>query len=351
MKSQVRNYRMFKKRIAEMDLYQEYRRSHERVKVMLSEKAEDFPETPVSSPSAQDNLRNFIKQHEVLQKEPETEILEQNYVNLAQDTVVNSFSENQEFVQHENMYERSFTSPPNDFQEPLYSDHNQDPGINTTFEAFDSQKNYQIGQFQAKGVEDELDYIIRDALYNIHPTSKDQNSNVDPELLKIIKEYLIQNNVSSNEFNFLNETSAYVPGQNSLTQSSTQFNQSNIEKNNNSLSNRPNTDNLKISNQSRAESFEKQLQDQQAPPKLPKSTVKRPSSPTPLASIESPFSSLDFEDDSSLALTKQELSQQVKNLIKDTLEDNKTEASKPNDLLELERQLKEHIEKIKQSRK
>ena len=67
--------------------------------------------------------------------------------------------------------------------------------------------------------------------------------------------------------------------------------------------------------------------------------------------FESAYSPIDFEDDSSLAITKSEISKQVKNLIRESLEDNKPEVAKSNDLLELEKQLKQHIEKIKQSRK
>ena len=86
MNEKNRNYRMFKKRYAEMDLYQEFRRSHERVKVMLSESMEEKNESDSTLPSAQENLQRFIKQHESKEIVPETEYenvnSEQNFIDL-----------------------------------------------------------------------------------------------------------------------------------------------------------------------------------------------------------------------------------------------------------------------------
>ena len=376
MKSSVkiRNYRMFKKRIAEMDLYQEYRRSHERVKIMLEEKIEDNSEKTDVPLSAQENLKRFIKQHESSTHFAELENPEQDSINLAEDTIPEPPPEESYFQESTNFH---YTIPepgsefePEQQQQPFYStgyrqmsnypsevytsDANASSLPDTIAEEPYRPESKNFYPFRHKKIEEELDDIIRDALSNISPIDNLQSSDIDPELLDMMKKFLLKDNFSS----VLPSSDYYFHSEESNFQDQSNYPPINPDR---QYSNTPD----EISSQipfkqnegtlieSKSQTFKKQLYIDQNPPNPPhsKSTIKRPESMDEMGVFEPTFSTIDFEDDSSLAITKNEISKQVKNLIRESLEDNKTETVKSNALLELEKQLKQHIEKIKQSRK
>ena len=378
MKSSVknRNYRMFKKRIAEMDLYQEYKRSHERVKIMLDEKIDDASEETDVPLSAQENLQRFIKQHETISHFVELENPDQGSINLAEDTIPEPSPEESYFQeptnfhytipesesrpesepeQQELFYSADYRQMTNYSAETLSSDGAASslPDI-VNSEEYHRPESTSFYPIQHKRIEDELDDIIRDALSNVGPINNSQSSNIDPELLDLIKNFLLKDNFSSvlpfsdyffpsDEKNFQDQTpspATYPDRQYSNTPDD--------------LSSRePFKPNKGYLIDSKIPTVKKQLDIDQNPPNPPqsKSTIKRPEPMDQMGVFESAYSPIDFEDDSSLAITKSEISKQVKNLIRESLEDNKPEVAKSNDLLELEKQLKQHIEKIKQSRK
>lgn len=368
---------MFRKRYGEMDLYQEYRKSHERVKIMLKEQEVISDDKEVESPpSAQDNLRNFIKQHDTsfdFSEEKtviEQPVDEQNFIRLDQDTIVQS---NADF----NFQNSSPFSPENEFNSQTPDNQFQStPQQNTSYDNnFDLENEYptdynstvqvtaeksnQSPIKKNKKVEDELEDIIREALTNYEPNTKNQSDDIDPELMQMMKELLLKNN----SINPSNETftNFFSTDQNNFSSSTTDQGYIDLDSTvpENTLQNlQPIEEELQFNDksyqlqqneiESKAAVFERQLQGQQAPPKPP--TVRRPSSDHPLGPIETTFTQSEYEDDSSLALTKKDIKLQVKNLIKETLE-NTPESPKPNDLQQLEKQLKEHLDKIKQSRK
>lgn len=368
---------MFKKRYAETDLYQEYRRSHNRVKVMLQDQPDDFLDKPDIQPSAQDNLQKFIDLHELSLAQKEQEHVDQKSIDLALDTIAtentsemqpiasrmyqgsDSGSTNPSFINNSEIIENYYTGPTTStsrFQEPDFT-----PVYNEElYKAYNSsQESQEITEVppanqvklptkrpvQHKKVEDELEDIIRDALLNVSPTTKLDTSDVDPELLEMIKAMLVKTNrdpsYSSNFESYQNNywdspqdsTYPYPPTPQTQPEQSTD------------PETQPSRENTSVR-------LDQQLKNEKAPPKVPqrKSTVKRPE-PTELVGVFDPsFSSNDLDNDSSLAMTKKEISLQVKNLIRESLEDSHQETNKPDDLLELEKQLKEHINKIKQSR-
>ena len=352
-----------------MDIYQEYRRSHERVKVMLSENTEEFPEKALSNPSAQENLKNFIKRHEVqvheVNNNPPAE--EPSGINLAEETILHpdittnysydDMESNRPYdVNAEQYQEISNYSVPSEGYNGNVNRHDFTPKFQNT----QYQENFQkpikqpsTSHSKARNVEDELEDIIRDALINQQPPTNEPASDVDPELLNLMKGLLIKK-LQPQAQNFQN----YYP--NNYEQSNNLPITDNFQPdyyNAESQPYTPNSNETKTTEQtnstkSKADAFEKQLQNQQIPPKIPRSLNldKTEDNKSNLEVIEPAFTPIEFDDDSSLALTRKELQAQVKNLIKETLENNQKETTKPNDLLELEKQLKEHIEKIKQSR-
>ncbi len=367
---------MFKKRYAEMDLYQEYRRSHERVKVMLDEKPEDIFEEPTTPPSAQDNLQKFISRHETNLKKIEDHIEEQQAINLAEETIpeenqVNSDPATSAMfrpmatgpelppIEPEPVYNQNFYANPQnessvqwseDTYQPNYNFEYSNPNLPTQYanqeypSAVDQVQNREKKEpIQHKKVEEELDDIIRDALSNVSASTNNSDDDVDPELLGMIKGLLRKTNVP------LSDTSFPINYQDSFwnipeTPAQPSIHQTGPKSINESES---------VNSEDKAPaSLDKQLTKEQIPPKVPqtKTTVKRPEIAGELGIFDPSFSTADIDDDSSLALTKKEISQQVKNLLRESLDDTKSETSKPNDLLQLEKQLKEHIEKIKQSK-
>lgn len=358
---------MFKKRYAEMDLYQEFQRSHERVKVMLNEEIGENADKNLTAPSAQENLQRFIQQHEAEPFLHEHEEPEQNFINLETETMPEEES-NTEFspinnnnasnIQENNLNHVNFNNYQNQFYKPPQNDlyyESESPQDFTSAEMPPPQNYEKINHpVKHRRVEDELDDIIRDALNNIGPYNSTTQSDIDPELLKMLKKLLLKNNMSSNwsDNNFLRDVAESGYG--------VEFDQNDLNKSTNSYSpdgslNSNSQPNINLESQIKPvnTSFDQQLQNQQSPPKAPTkaSTVKRPGVKQQVGVFDPSFATMDFDDDSSLALTKKEISTQVKNLIRETLEENTQETSKPNDLLELEKQLKEHIEKIKHSRK
>ena len=357
---------MFKKRFGEMDLYKEFRRSHERVKVMLSESDTYVPEDTSEPVSAQDNLQKFIKQHEDKLNKQEEEKEEKNYVNLAEETILpdtsalqeqtesdySQSSDEHDYTQQEFQFEteneplsepvfsssreQEFPQQPeyqsnfNEMNEPVF---NYDTNLSSITPPY-QPKTDDNALLKHKNVEDELEDIIRDSLSSFSTDTVNKDSDIDPELLKMLKNLLFKNRFNNRETNY--EISRYK---------NENENQTNIESINQSEDSSYQTP--------EPISFDQQLKNQQAPPKLPqsKSTVKRPEMKGNIGVFDPSFTTADFENDSSLALTKKEISLQVKNLIRESLEEDSTETTKTNDLLELEKQLKEHIEKIKQSKK
>lgn len=368
-----RNYRMFKKRVAEMDIYQEYRRSHDRVKVMLKDEVDVIISSESDTPiSAQENLRNFIKQHEARLLIPESdspptpteEELDQAFIDLKQDTILNPVLPETQSNSYQNTYQDTFTfqkpkydyeyslkknlSPPNNFafDEKFNPPNHNEEDKSTNYE----EQQEQIFPFKSVKVEEELETIIREALTNFNPASSIQSSDIDPELLKMIKEFIFTTTTTPDSFSNSFFSTAPFEQQNVI-----QF-EKQLGLPENQFEGISNTASLtqKELKGNDAAILEKQIQDQQVPPKIPstKTTVRRPSIPEPMSPLETTFSAADYEDDSSLALTKNELKMQVRNLIRESLAESDTEIpSKPNDLLQLEKQLKEHIEKLKQSRK
>ncbi len=349
-----------------MDLYQEFRRSHERVKVMLSETIDENSEKISAPPSAQENLQRFIQQHESKIFDLEQKASEQNYVNLATETLPEK-SSNYSFssinnnlpsnVSEDNFNQYTYDTKPDQISithpsVPIYESEHPKDEIPYTAILPQNDKEPHL-PVQHKKVEDELDDIIRDALNNIAPASTNP-TDFDPELLKMLKKLLLKNNFTSNwqdnnfflDVNEQNRGEAFYQDINSAS--------SNSNPNQNSLdSNSQFQPDLRQQGKKQIASFDQHLQNQQSPPKVPIKlvTVKRPDVKEQVGVFDPSFSSMDYDDDSSLALTKNEIRMQVKTLINETLEENKQESTKPNDLLELEKQLKEHIEKIKNSRK
>jgi hypothetical protein len=359
---------MFKKRIPQMDIYQEYRRSHERVQVMLKEEIDFDSGLSIIAPTAQENLQKFIKLHELKDPYPEPQKAVQNFVNLAEDTTEIPFQENKiksDPQKEIEVPEKYFNTPVD--HNPQYQNLNADSFPESNF-----QENFTYNQpssrnnvsnreetnysnvKQPKKIEDELEDIIRDALNNSVINENNYSSEIDPdpELIKLLRNNIFHQKENFNfdyqrDENFSNVE--FVPSQNDTIYQDQRFSRDAIEEDQSHSLNKGNGDRDRI--QSKAEFLEKQIKNQQAPPKVPtsKTTVKRPEIKNSGLDSESAFFTNTFEDDSSLTLTKQEISNQVKSLIRETVENN-SDATKTNDLLELEKQLKEHIEKIKLSR-
>ena len=333
MNEKNRNYRMFKKRYAEMDLYQEFRRSHERVKVMLSESMEEKNESDSTLPSAQENLQRFIKQHESKEIVPETEYenvnSEQNFIDLENETITpertgySSSEVNNNLVipnQERDMPQENFIAENQQFvydfaSSPLYESPRP------------IQENYNLNQntqhnmersipTRSNKVEDELDTIIREALNKVSPITNIHSSDVDPELLSMLKKLLIKKDLSpearTDQFS-INLADTISQGE---------FIQNYVfsQIQNNPISNETSTEGQlnsteKGTSRPKSASLDQQVNNEKVPPKLPsnKSTVKRPETKEQIGVFDPAFSSIELDEDSSLALTKKEISMQVKN--------------------------------------
>ena len=345
---------MFKKRYAEMDLYQEYRRSHERVKVMLNEKPEDILDEPSVPPSAQDNLQKFISLHETNLKKIENEYEEQNAINLAEDTIPKETITSTDYPTPE-MFPPIATGPEQppitseaDYQQnyyPPYQFSNSPESVEPSLQLRNEQEFYNEPQtmhyrqemnppyanqevrienkepIRPKKVEEELDDVIREALEKVTPNTNILDSDIDPELMNLIKNLLVKNNLTIfDSSQLMNHHNDFWNIPESSAQSAT-----------------PQAPEQAVKEPQKGQSTERiptsidqQLKKQQIPPKAPatKTTVKRPEVAGQPGVFDPSFSTADVDDDSSLALTKQEISLQVKNLLRESLQETQQETSK-----------------------
>ena len=191
-------------------------------------------------------------------------------------------------------------------------------------------------------IEYELENIITEAIQKPSTTNSKTIDDIDPELLNLIKKTLIQSDVDI--FNNGNENISETP-----------INNSNFVENQIHNTFNKNFELRKQSYGKIAETFEKQIH----PPVFNKQinqdeTIDLTEKNANVINVDSLTFTSDtslLEDDSSIALKKEELRSQVKNLIKETVNNNPSKNTTRNDLQELERQFKQSLERLKIAKK